>query len=91
MKDVITSGKISNDLFTFDDENKVIWSHSRLAKIVNIPYETSFPIILTLSEYFTKLLVTHYHNKYEHAVGVEMVKVKLRNMFHIIGLNNLLK
>jgi hypothetical protein len=33
----------------------------------------------------------HYHYRYEHTVSVEAAKAKIKNMFHIIGLNNGLK
>ena len=91
MRDIISNGKKSSGITPFIDTNGIIRSHSRLAKIKNIPFDTKFPIILTNKSYFSKLLVTNYHYKFEHTVSLEATKAKIKDMFHIIGLNNCLK
>ncbi len=50
-----------------------------------------FPVILTNKSYFSKLLIAHYHHQYENTVSVEAAKAEIKNMFHIIGLDNGLK
>lgn len=78
-------------LTPFMDKQNILRSKSRLAEISHLPYNTRFPIILSSKSSFTKLMVSSYHNKFEHTVGKETVKAKLKDSFHILGLENLLK
>ncbi len=91
IREIITNRKKSNSLSPFIDENGVIRSHSRLSQITNVPFDTRFPVILTGRSYFSKLLVAHFHYQYEHTVSIDTTKAKIKNMFHIIGLDNCLK
>jgi hypothetical protein len=59
--------------------------------IRNVPFDTRFPVILTSKSYFSKLLIAHYHYQLEHTISVEAAKAKIKNIFHIIGLDNGLK
>ena len=73
----------------FIDVNGIVRSNGRVQN-THVPYDTRFPIILTTEMDFTKLLVTHYHNQYEHPVGREMAKIKLREKYFIQNLESLL-
>ena len=91
IREIISTRKKFNSLSPFMDENGIIRSHSRLSKILNVPFDTKFPVILTNRSYFSKLLMTHFHYQYEHTVSIDATKAKIKDMFHIIGLDNGLK
>ena len=60
-------------------------------EIAHLPYHTRCPAILSTKTPFTKLLVQSAHIAYEHTVGIENAKSKLKNSFFIIGLENCLR
>jgi hypothetical protein len=93
----MSSGDLSGNsekfrsLNPFLDKEGILRSHGRLALTEHVPYNTRFPIILNATSHFVKLLVNSYHRKYEHAVGIEAAKHKLRDDYFIIGVDNLLR
>jgi hypothetical protein len=50
-----------------------------------------FPIILSGTTSFARLLTGSYHYRFEHAVGQQMAKYQVRTKFEVIGLENLLR
>jgi transposase len=82
--------KMFESLFPFIDERGIIRSESRLVKVDFLPYDTRCPIILTAESNFTKILVASVHRDREHPVSIDAAKAKLKEGFHILGLDNLL-
>jgi hypothetical protein len=78
-------------LLPYIDKCGILRSQSRLAKVDYLPYNTRFPIILSSETIFTKLLVQSAHREHEHGVGVNNVKAKLKEAYHIIGLEPYLR
>jgi hypothetical protein len=89
--DIVSKKKKSSNLTPFIDKSGTIRSHSRLSQIRNVPFDTWFSVILSSRSFFSKLLIAHYHYQYEHTVSVEAAKAKIKNMLHIVGLENGLK
>jgi len=83
--------KLYLSITPFLDSKGVLRSKSRLAEISHLSYNTKFPVILSSKSNFTKLLVSSYHFKFEHTVSIDTVKAKLKDGYHILGLENLLK
>ena len=52
------------------DEDGVIRCDGRLKFADFLPYDTRFPIILPRGHWVTKLIVKHYHERGNHAAGV---------------------
>ena len=79
------------NLTPFIDDFGVMRSRSRLANIKHMPYDTRFPVILSKHCEFTRLVVETAHRDFEHPVGRETAKIKLREKYFIIGLNPMLR
>jgi hypothetical protein len=73
------------------DKEGLLRSKSRLAQVSYLPFETKFPIILSGTTSFAKLLVSSYHYRFEHAVGQQMAKYQVKTKFEVVGLENLLR
>jgi hypothetical protein len=86
-----TNNKLYLSLNLFIDGNRVLRSKSRLSNIRTLPYDTRFPMVLLSTSQFTRLLVHSYHVDFEHTVSIDTVKSKLKTLFHIVGLENLLR
>jgi hypothetical protein len=78
-------------LLPYVDKRGILRSHSRLAKVDFLPYNTRFPIILSSETDFVKLLIQSAHREQEHGVGANAVKAKLKEAYHIIGLEPYLR
>ncbi len=78
-------------LLPYVDKSGILRSQSRLAKVDFLPYNTRFPIILSSETDFAKLLVQSAHREQEHGVGANAVKAKLKEAYHIIGLEPYLR
>jgi len=83
--------KLHTSLTPFVVGRGVLRSRSRLAAIQHLSYNTRFPVILSLKSKLCELLVTSYHYRFEHTVSIDNVKAKLKDGYHILGLENLLK
>ena len=75
----------------FLDEQGVLRSESRLSFSKDIPYDIRFPIMLSKRSALSKLIAESAHDQYEHPVGRQMAKNKVRENFCIIGIDNLLR
>ena len=73
------------------DADDLIRSKTRLNQLSTVSYEKANPIVLDKFSRFTQVLVEHYHWTYGHAVGDENIKAQLRQRYHIMGLNQLVK
>ncbi len=78
-------------LSPYVDKRGVLRSQLRLAKVEHLPYNTRFPVILSTETSFTKLLVQSAHREHEHGVGANNVKAKLKEAYHITGLEKYLR
>jgi len=45
-------------------------------------------MILSAKAHLTALMVEFYHQKYKHMIGIDAVKAKVKESFHVIGLEN---
>ena len=59
------------------DDDGVIRSDGRLQFADFLPYDTRFPIILPRGHWVTKLIVKHYHERGNHAAGVNFILCQL--------------
>jgi hypothetical protein len=78
-------------LSPYIDARGILRSKTRLVDIDYLPYNARCPMILSTKSTFTQLLVQSYHKEFEHGVSVNTVKSKLRDSFHILGLENYLR
>jgi hypothetical protein len=78
-------------LLPYVDKRGILCTHSRLAKVDFLPYNTRLLIILSLETDFAKLLVQSAHREQEHGVGANAIKAKLKEAYHIIGLEPYLR
>ena len=86
------SSKVRNSsLFPFLDKYGTLRSESRLTGIDFLPYHTRCPVILSSKSHFTKLIVQSAHIAYEHTVGIQNAKARLKNSFFIVGLERCLQ
>ena len=67
------------------DDDGVIRSDGRLNFADFLPYDTRFPIILPRGHWVTKLIVKNYHERGNHAAGVNFILCKLSERFWIIA------
>ena len=67
------------------DDDGVIRSDGRLKFADFLPYDTRFPIILPRGHWVTKLIVKNYHERGNHAVGVNFILCQLSERFWIIA------
>ena len=67
------------------DDDGVIRSDGRLKFAYFLPYDTRFPIILPRGHWVTKLIVKHYHERGNHAAGVNFILCQLSERFWIIA------
>ena len=67
------------------DDHGVIGMEGRLQYADSLIYEASYPIILPRCHYITKLIVKHYHEKANHAGGVNFILAQLSQRFWIIA------
>ena len=67
------------------DDDGVIRSDGRLKFADFLPYDTKFPIILPRGHWVTKLIVKNYHERGNHATGVNFILCKLSERFWIIA------
>jgi hypothetical protein len=86
LKNGQTNKKTLLSLLPYVDKCGILCSHSRLAKVDHLPYNTRFPIILSSETDFAKLLVQSAHREHKHGVGANAVKAKLKEAYHITGL-----
>ena len=67
------------------DDDGVIRSDGRLKFANFLPYDTRFPIILPRGHWVTKLIVKNYHERGNHAAGVNFILCQLSERFWIIA------
>ncbi|XP_022808942.1 uncharacterized protein LOC111345923 [Stylophora pistillata] len=67
------------------DDEGVIRSDGRLKFAGFLPCDTRFPIILPRGHWVTKLIVKHYHERGNHAVGLNFTLFQLSKRFWIIA------
>ncbi len=67
------------------DEDGVIRCDGRLKFADFLSYDTRFPIILRRGHWVTKLIVKHYHERENHAAGVNFTLCQLNERFWIIA------
>ena len=67
------------------DDDGVIRSDGRLKFANFLPYDTRFPIILPRGHWVTKLIVKNYHERGNHAAGVNFIFCQLSEGFWIIA------
>ena len=67
------------------DDHGVIGMEGRLQYADSLIYEASYPIMLPRGHYITKLIVRHYHEKANHAGGVNFILALLSQRFWIIA------
>ncbi|XP_022803125.1 uncharacterized protein LOC111340530 [Stylophora pistillata] len=67
------------------DDDGVIHSDGRLKFAGFLPYDTRFPIILPRGHWVTKLIVKHYHERGNHAAGVNFTLCQLSERFWFIA------
>ena len=67
------------------DENGIIRMDGRLTNADHLPYDVKHPIILPRGHHVTKLIVKHYHEKANHAGGVNFILAQLSQRFWIIA------
>ena len=76
----------------FLDEYGILRSESRLPDSDHISYNIRCPMILRKHSSLSKLIAQSMHQKFEHSVGRQMAKNKVREHgYLILGLDNLLK
>ena len=89
--DALSSGKPipkKSQLITLNpciDDDGVIRSDGRLKFADFLQYDTKFPIILPRGHWVTKLIVKNYHERGNHAAGVNFILCKLSERFWIIA------
>ena len=66
------------------DADEVIRSQGRLSFAEQLPYDVRSPIILPRGHWVTRLIVKHYHEKANHAAGVNFILSQLSERFWII-------
>ena len=67
------------------DDDGVIRMEGRLQYADSLTYDARYPIILPRGHYVTKLIVKHYHEKANHAGGVNFILAQLSQRFWIIA------
>ena len=67
------------------DEDGVIRCDGRLKFAEFLPYDTRSPIILPRGHWVTKLIVKNYHERANHAAGVNFIFCQLSGRFWIIA------
>ena len=67
------------------DEDGIIRCDGRLKLADFLPYDTKFPILLPRSHWVTKLIVKNYHERGNHAAGVNFTLCQLSEGFWIIA------
>ena len=67
------------------DEDGIIRCEGRLKFADFLPYDTRFPIILPRGHWVTKLIVKNYHERRNHAAGVNFTLCQLSKRFWIIA------
>ena len=67
------------------DEDGVIRCDGRLRFAEFLPYDTRCPIILPRGHWVTKLIVKNYHERANHAAGVNFILCQLSERFWIIA------
>ena len=67
------------------DEDGIIRCDGRLKFADFLPYDTRFPIILPRGHWVTKLIVKNYHERGNHAAGVNFTLCQLSERFWIIA------
>ena len=76
----------------FVDENGILRSDSRLRNTKHIAYGIKCPMILTKQMYLSKLIVQSYHHNFEHPIGRNLAKNKVReDGYLILGLDKLFR
>ena len=89
--DALSSGKPipkKSQLITLNpciDDDGVIRSDGRLKFADFLQYDTKFPIILPRGHWVTKLIVKNYHERGNHAAGVNFILCQLSERFWIIA------
>ena len=71
------------------DEDGILRSNSRLTNIDFYPYDRKYPIILPRKAEFTRLLLEHFHVRFEHPIGYKSLKSEVQAMYAIHGLSTL--
>ena len=67
------------------DEDGVIRCDGRLKFAEFLPYDTRCPIILPRRHWVTKLIVKNYHERVNHAAGINFILCQLSERFWIIA------
>ena len=67
------------------DQNGIIRMDGRLTNADHLPCDVKHPIILPRGHHVTKLIVKHYHEKANHAGGVNFILAQLSQRFWIIA------
>ncbi|XP_058972399.2 uncharacterized protein [Pocillopora verrucosa] len=89
--DALSSGKPipkKSQLITLNpciDDDGVIRSDGRLKFADFLQYDTKFPIILPRGHWVTKLIMKNYHERGNHAAGVNFILCQLSERFWIIA------
>ena len=91
--ELIQAGKLTTKMPTqlkshnvFLDENGILRSHSRLAKITHLTYDQRYPVVLHRKSGLAKLLVKYYHINFGHPVGHQALINKITEEYSISGL-----
>ena len=80
------------ELNPFLDESGILRSESRLLDSEHIPYGIRCPMILRKYSSLSKLIAQSMHQQFEHPVGRQMAKNKVREHgYLILGLDNLFR
>ena len=77
MNNIQYSDQWKNSLNLFTDNQDAIRSRSRLPDTEKFSFDQGHPVLLPLSNYFTKLLILYTHDKTCH-VGVESTLTELQ-------------
>lgn len=67
------------------DEDGAIKSDGRLKFAEFFPYDTRFPIILPRGLWVIRLIVKNYHERANHAAGINFILCQLSERFSIIA------
>ena len=67
------------------DEDGLLRSHSRLEFAEQLPYDARFPIILPQGNWVTRLIVKDYHERANHAGGVNFILSQISQRYWIIA------
>ena len=65
------------------DEDGLLRSHSRLEFAEQLPYDARFPIILPRGNWVTRLIVKDYHERANHAGGVNFILSQISQRYWI--------